>query len=158
MLPHYAPDTTRAAHITSLDLAGLPHRVQVVEDTHEGEAGWRSTMRGWLCAWAPASAARALGEVRQLALALGEWMGLAPEEVAVGGTRKVVDLDWLPRHQQIGITGAWWPRPVRGPRLSGNFNHTAGILRSGTVVAANTNPEAPIFRAPTSASWSTGTP
>ena len=101
-----------------------------------------------MCAGTGIGGPEALGEVRQLALALGEWMGLAPEEVAVGGTRKVVDLNWLPRHQQIGITGrVVAPDLYVALALSGNFNHTAGILRSGTVVAANTNPEAPIFRA-----------
>ena len=38
----------------------------------------------------------ALADVEKLAQALGRWMGLPDESVAVGGTRKVVDNGWLP--------------------------------------------------------------
>jgi electron transfer flavoprotein alpha subunit len=88
----------------------------------------------------------ALPEVYRLASRLGTWMGLKPEEVAVGGTRKVVDEGWLPRHQQIGITGrSVSPDLYIGLGLQGNFNHTAGIMRAATIVAVNNDPGAPIF-------------
>ena len=65
----------------------------------------------------------------------------------VATTRKVVDLGWLPRQLQIGLTG----RSV-GPKLyvaiavSGAFNHLVGIGRAGIVLAINNNPNAPIFK------------
>jgi electron transfer flavoprotein alpha subunit len=34
-----------------------------------------------------------------------------------------------------------------GLGVHGNFNHTVGILRSGIVVAVNSDPDAPIFAA-----------
>ncbi len=64
-----------------------------------------------------------LGVVYDLAQRLGEWMGLSREEVAVGGTRKVVDAGWLPSHQQVGITGrAVAPDLYLGLGVQGNFN------------------------------------
>ena len=86
-------------------------------------------------------------------------MGLAPEEVAVGGTRKVVDLNWLPRHQQIGITGR-----VVAPDL---YVALASAATSTTPRASSARapwsrrtptPKPPSSEPPTSASWSTGTP
>jgi electron transfer flavoprotein alpha subunit len=64
----------------------------------------------------------------------------------VGGTRKVVDAGWLPRQQQVGLTGrAVAPSLYVAIGLRGNFNHTVGILGAGTVVAINRDVEAPIF-------------
>jgi electron transfer flavoprotein alpha subunit len=66
---------------------------------------------------------------------------------AIGGTRRVVDQGWLPRHQQIGLTGkAVAPRLYFGIGLSGNFNHTIGIQRSGIIAAINTDLQAAIFQ------------
>lgn len=148
MLPHYAPDPLRSAHIVRLDLAGLPTpQVKVTEVTHEGEAGLAlDDARLVVCVGTGIGGHEALPEVERLASALGEWMGLAPTDVAIGGTRKVVDEGWLPRHQQIGITGR-----VVAPDLyvslgvSGKFNHMVGVLNSGTIVAVNSDVEAAIF-------------
>jgi electron transfer flavoprotein alpha subunit len=66
---------------------------------------------------------------------------------AIGATRKVVDLGWLPRQQQIGLTGrSVAPGLYIGVGASGGFNHSVGILRSGTIVAINPDAEAPIFQ------------
>ena len=66
---------------------------------------------------------------------------------AIGATRKVVDLGWLPRQQQIGLTGkAVAPGLYVGVGVRGGFNHTIGILRAGTIVAINSDPGAEIFR------------
>ena len=62
-------------------------------------------------------------------------------------TRKVVDLGWLPRQLQVGLTG----RSV-GPKLylaigvRGAFNHMVGIGRARIVVAINKDPNALIFK------------
>lgn len=66
---------------------------------------------------------------------------------AIGATRRVVDQGWLPRQQQIGITGrAIAPKLYIGVGVRGAFNHTIGIHRSGIIVAINTDPNAEIFQ------------
>lgn len=65
---------------------------------------------------------------------------------AVGVSMPVVDRGWYPYAHQVGQTG----RTVR-PRLylacgiSGAVQHRVGMSRSGTVIAINTDPQAPIF-------------
>jgi electron transfer flavoprotein alpha subunit len=136
--------------VTHLNLDGLPApRTRVLAVTHEGVEGLAlDDARLVVCVGMGIGGPEALPEVRQLASELGEWMGLRPEEIAIGGTRKVVDEGWLPRHQQIGLTGRTVaPDLYLAMGLQGNFNHTSGILRSRTIVAVNTDPDAPIYLA-----------
>ena len=64
----------------------------------------------------------------------------------VGATRPPVDEGYIERARQIGQTGVIC-RPdlaiVCG--VSGAFHFTVGIQEAGTVIAINTDPEAPIF-------------
>jgi electron transfer flavoprotein alpha subunit len=70
---------------------------------------------------------------------------------ALGGTAGVslplVDMGWAPRAMQVGQTGT-----VIAPRLyvacgiSGQIQHKIGIERSGTIIAINTDSEAPIMK------------
>jgi electron transfer flavoprotein alpha subunit len=150
MLAHYAPDQERRARVIALDTEGLPPaRLNVERITLEGKGGLALDDAHLLvCVGTGIGGPEALSEVEALASALGAWMGLPPERVAVGGTRKVVDEGWLPRHRQVGITGrAVAPELYVGLGISGSFNHMVGILRSGTIVAVNNDPEAPIFAA-----------
>jgi electron transfer flavoprotein alpha subunit len=67
---------------------------------------------------------------------------------AIGATRRVVDQGWLPRQQQVGLTGrAVAPQLYFGVGVRGAFNHTIGIERSGIIVAINNDPQAEIFQA-----------
>ncbi|HYO49864.1 MAG TPA: FAD-binding protein [Chloroflexia bacterium] len=148
MLETYAPDPLRKPEIERLGLEGLPEsRARVTKVTHEGEAGLAlDYARLVVCVGTGIGGPESLPEIYEFASAVGEWMGLSPAEVAVGGSRKVVDEGWLPRHQQIGITGrAVAPDLYVGLGISGTFNHTVGILRSGTIISVNTDPDAPIF-------------
>jgi electron transfer flavoprotein alpha subunit len=66
----------------------------------------------------------------------------------LGATRKVTDNGWLPRARQIGITGhTISPRLYVALGMSGKFNHLVGVRSAGTIVAVNTDPEAPVFAA-----------
>ena len=65
----------------------------------------------------------------------------------VGGTRKVVDVGWLPRQMQIGLTGrSISPRLYVAVGTSGKFNHTVGIQRAGLILAINNTPDSDIFK------------
>jgi electron transfer flavoprotein alpha subunit len=68
-------------------------------------------------------------------------------DAPVATTRKVVDLGWLPRQLQIGLTGrSVGPKLYIAVAVSGAFNHMVGIGRAKIIVAINNNPNAPIFK------------
>lgn len=65
---------------------------------------------------------------------------------AVGGTRPIVDMEWLPRQQQIGLTGySISPDLYLALGVSGQDNHIVGIRYAKKVIAVNKDPLAPIF-------------
>ncbi len=64
----------------------------------------------------------------------------------LAATRKVTDAGHLPRSRQVGLTGlSIAPRLYLALGMSGKFNHTVGLRQAGTVVAVNTDPDAPFF-------------
>ena len=65
---------------------------------------------------------------------------------AVGATRPPVDEGWAQEEQMIGTSGKTVrPRLYIGAGISGMAHHVVGMDASETVVAINTNPQAPIF-------------
>lgn len=77
-------------------------------------------------------------DIRELAMLLGG---------EVGATRPAVDAHWTSDEQLIGQTGkSIKPRLLISCGASGAAQFTAGLRGSGTIVAVNRDPHAPIFK------------
>ena len=65
---------------------------------------------------------------------------------AIGATRVATDEGWIGRDAQIGQTGVTVsPRLYVGAGVSGAVHHRGGMQSAGTIVAVDTDPDAPIF-------------
>ncbi|MFQ5522527.1 MAG: electron transfer flavoprotein subunit alpha/FixB family protein [Acidimicrobiia bacterium] len=76
-------------------------------------------------------------EAQELADALGG---------ALAASRPIVDQGWLPKTRQVGKSGLTVkPRVYLTLGVSGAPEHVEGMKDAGTIIAVNTDPQAPIF-------------
>ncbi|MCZ7526895.1 MAG: electron transfer flavoprotein subunit alpha/FixB family protein [Acidimicrobiia bacterium] len=121
----------------AVDLDGVEERVRVVE------------------------AAKAEGprlEDAEIVVAGGRGLGVSEhfalvEELAgklgglAGASRPLVDDGWIDASRQVGLTGRITrPRLYLAAGVSGATQHMVGCSAAKTIVAVNTDPDAPIFR------------
>lgn len=79
------------------------------------------------------------GMIEELANTLG---------AATACSRPVADIGWRPHHEHVGQTGvAIRPNLYFAIGISGAIQHLAGVNGSKVMVAINTDPEAPFFKA-----------
>jgi electron transfer flavoprotein alpha subunit/quercetin dioxygenase-like cupin family protein len=120
------PDLSHSA-IRVISSAREPHHTSRLEDAKIVVAGGRGVRNQ-----------QGFDYVRDLALLTGG---------EVGATRPAVDAHWTSHEQLIGQTG----KSIKPPLLitcgtSGAVQYTAAIGGSGTIVAINRDPRAPIFK------------
>ncbi|MFW9962756.1 MAG: FAD-binding protein [Candidatus Sifarchaeia archaeon] len=135
------PDTTRNGEIEKIEMTISPVqiRTRVLETVNETVEGMKSVEEADIivCSGRGIKDPSNLELPKQLASLL---------DAAIGGSRPIVDLGWLPPSQQVGQSGRTvCPKLYIALGISGAIQHLAGMSSSDIIVAINKDPEAPIF-------------
>ena len=115
-------------------------RVRVVERrAKEGEAVNIEEAEALVCIGRGLASKEDLGMIWELAQALGAEVGCTKSPAS--------DYGWLSEERVVGLSGKKVsPRLYLGIGISGQIQHTVGILGSKVIVAINKDPQAPIFK------------
>jgi electron transfer flavoprotein alpha subunit len=131
------PRDDAAPEVRRLDLAPLPEpRVRLGERRLDSPARDLEEADTVLCVGA--SVGDGLAEVEAQAGRLG---------AAVGGDREACEAGMLPRNRQIGLYGrALAPSLYVAIGVNADFEHIAGPMKAGVIVALDTDADAPMVR------------
>jgi electron transfer flavoprotein alpha subunit len=142
MLKRARPNPARQARIEMISLGDtVTDRVKIIAQTGT-DAGKAAALDS---ADISIGVGKGIGGTANLPVIeqLADVLGGAP----LAATRDIVDLGWLPRQHQVGLTGrAVAPKLYFAIGIRGAFEHTVGIRRAGLVVAINKNQKALIFQ------------
>ncbi|MGD9396096.1 MAG: electron transfer flavoprotein subunit alpha [Candidatus Thorarchaeota archaeon] len=135
------PDTSRTGDIEKVEITISPVQVRtrVLESVNETVEGMKSVEEAdvIVCSGRGIKDPSNLDLPKQLAELL---------DAAVGGSRPIVDLGWLPPSQQVGQSGRTvCPKLYIALGISGAIQHLAGMSSADIIVAINKDPDAPIF-------------
>jgi electron transfer flavoprotein alpha subunit len=135
------PDTSRNGEIEKVEMTISPIqiRTKVLDSISEFVEGMKSVEEAdvIVCSGRGIKDPSNLDLPKQLATLL---------DAAVGGSRPIVDLGWLPPSQQVGQSGRTvCPKLYIALGISGAIQHLAGMSSADIIVAINKDPEAPIF-------------
>ena len=122
----------------AVDLQDFSTQAAMIEQAHEEASGPSLEDADVIVA-----GGRGLGQPENFSLVEGLAKALGG---AVAATRAVVDAGWYPYASQVGQTGRTVsPKLYIACGISGAIQHKVGMQGSGTIVAINKDPNAPIF-------------
>jgi electron transfer flavoprotein alpha subunit len=136
--PAQADDAHAPVEPVAVSVRDAAQRVRIIErTTEEGEQASIKTADIIVAGGRGLGKSENLELLEQLAEALGG---------AVAVTMPLVDRGWYPHSRQVGQTGTLVrPRLYIACGISGAIQHRVGMEKSGTIVAINNDPSAPIF-------------
>ncbi len=121
--------------VAEADLVARVVSAEIVQELDQ--TGALTSARVVVGAGRGAGSSNGFGEVSELAELLGG---------ALGVSRVVTSLGWRPHHEQIGQTGSRISPDVYIPcGISGAIQHSAGCASSKTILAINTDENAPMM-------------
>ena len=136
-----AESAGRSGEVLALDVdaSWLGNRTEIVEVKREQTATVSLGDAEIICSGGRGvGAAERFEIIEKLAAGLG---------AAVGASRAVVDAGWRPHKEQVGQTGRTVsPKVYVACGISGAIQHLVGMRTSDTIIAINTDAEAPIMK------------